>query len=85
MQTSSQGGYGCQCEGKSEFNLEYETKISMQYDYKNKTISFGKNGVDQGIAFRNVPNGLTPSLDLWFESGTIEILNTTKNIDKIFL
>ena len=57
MQTSSQGGYGCQCEGKSEFNLEYETKISMQYDYKNKTISFGKNGVDQGIAFRNVPNG----------------------------
>ena len=65
--------------------IEYETKISIIYDYKTKTLSFGKNGVNQGVAFRNVPHGLTPSLDLWFESGTVEILKRNKNIEKVFL
>lgn len=64
---------------------EYETKIGIKYDYKSKSVSFLKNGINQGIAFRNVPSGLTPSLDIWFESGTIEILKNSVNIEKSYI
>jgi hypothetical protein len=50
-----------------------------------RTLSFEKNGVNQGIAFRNVPPGLTPSLDIWFESGSVEIIKNSKKNEKIFL
>ena len=63
--------------------LEYQTIIGILYDYKNKTLSYTKNGINYGVAFKNVPSGLTPSLDLWFESGSVEILKT--NTEKIFL
>ena len=65
--------------------LEYETKISIKYDHKNRTVSFYKNGNYQGIAFRNVAAGLYPSLDIWFESGTVEIMKNTDVQEKIFL
>ena len=65
--------------------LEYETKIGIFYEYKNKTLSFFKNGINQGIAFKNVQPGMTPSLDLWFESGNIEILKKYTPDEKIFL
>jgi hypothetical protein len=48
-------------------------------------VSFFKNGISQGVAFRNVPNGMTPSLDIWFESGTIEILKNSVNIEKSYI
>lgn len=57
----------------------------MFYNYKNKTLIFYKNGINQGIAFTKVPSGLTPSLDIWFESGTVEILRKCSPEDKIFL
>lgn len=62
--------------------LEYETKIGIKYDHKLKNVSFFKNGINQGIAFRNVPSGLTPSIDIWFESGTVEILKNSINSEK---
>ena len=65
--------------------LEYETIISIKYDHKSRSVSFYKNGINQGIAFKNVPSGLTPSLDIWFESGTIEIMKATSSQEKIFL
>jgi hypothetical protein len=65
--------------------VEYETKISIKYDHKSRSVSFYKNGVSQGIAFKNVPAGLTPSLDIWFESGTVEIMKTTGIQEKIYL
>lgn len=36
-----------------------------------------------GVAFNNVPIGMTPSLDIWFESGTVEIIknNSSEFID----
>jgi len=53
----------------------------MCYDIKTKSVSFYKNNINQGVAFTNVSSGLYPSLDLWFESGTIEIIKTQeKNI-----
>ena len=76
IQTSS--GFGCPCE-------EYETVIGMQYDARNKTIAFYKNGYMVGKAFKNVDSGYIPSLDLWFESGTIEILSNDKPQPKEFL
>jgi len=59
--------------------------ITILYDYKTRTLSFEKNGVNQGVAFKNVPPGLTPSLDLWFESGTVEIIKKSRKSEKIFL
>ena len=60
-------GYGCQCE-------ETVTRIGIQYDAKNRSVSYYKNGVCQGVAFTNVLSGLYPSLDVWFQQGEIEIL-----------
>ena len=57
----------------------------MLYDARNKTVIFSKNNVSQGIAFRNVPEGLTPSLDIWFESGTVDILKNDTFKEKTFL
>lgn len=65
--------------------LEFETKLSIRYDHKSRTVSFYKNNLFQGIAFRNVPSGLSPSLDIWFESGTVEIMKNPNPQDKIFL
>jgi len=69
IQVGTLSGYGCQCQ-------DNETKLAICYNYKMKTIEFYKNNSNIGIAFRNVPPGLTPSLDIWFESGTVEILNS---------
>jgi hypothetical protein len=48
-------------------------------------VSYYKNGVNQGIAFKNVPTGLVPSLDIWFESGTVEIIQNKGSQDKNYL
>ncbi len=66
-------------------NIEYETRISIKYDHKTRSVSFCKNGINQGVAFRNVPAGLTPSLDVWFECGTVEILKNTCIQEKVYL
>jgi len=71
-------GYGCPCH-------ENETTIAISYDYIERTLSFYKNGFLQGIAFRDVDKGLYPSLDIWFESGTVELLTTSKPKLKTFL
>jgi len=71
-------GYGCQCEDNN-------TRIGIQYDAKNRTVSFYKNGLCQGIAFSNVMSGFYPSLDVWFQQGEIEILPDTQPSQKEFL
>ena len=69
IQVGCSTGYGCQCQMD-------ETIIGIKYDSENRTVSFYKNGVNCGIAFTNVKENLTPSLDLWFEEGTVEIMKT---------
>ena len=71
-------GYGCQCE-------DYNTKFGIKYNPKEKNVEFFKNGSNLGVAFRNVPSGLNPSLDIWFESGEVEILNDKEPTKKIFI
>jgi len=78
IQVGSVSGYGCLCE-------DYETKIGIKYDAKTRSVSFLKNGINQGTAFRNVPSGLTPSLDIWFESGTIEIMKNSTIVEKSYI
>lgn len=60
-------GYGCKCE-------ETITRIGIQYDARSRTVSFIKNGINQGVAFTNITSGLFPSLDVWFQQGTVDIL-----------
>lgn len=57
----------------------------MSYDAVEKTLSFYKNGFLQGTAFRDVERGLYPSLDIWFESGSVELLSVKKPKVKTFL
>jgi len=71
-------GYGCPCE-------EAVTHIGIFYDAKNRSVSFYKNGVSYGVAFTNVMSGFYPSLDIWFQSGEIEILNEKGPTQKQFL
>ena len=71
-------GYGCQCE-------DYDTKFGIKYNAKEKTVELFKNGANLGIAFRNVPPGLNPSLDIWFESGTVQILDAKEPTKRIFV
>ena len=52
-------GYGCLCE-------EPITRLGILYDSKNRSVSFYKNGICQGVAFTNVLSGHHPSLDVWF-------------------
>jgi len=78
-QVGSIMGYGCQCQD-SDVNI-----LGMMYDEKNGTLSYWKNGVDMGIAFHDVPKNLYPAIDLWFESGHVEVLNRNKPIIKEYL
>jgi hypothetical protein len=86
IQVGSVSGYGCSCEGNYYIiEIEYETKIGIKYDNKSRSVSFYKNSVCQGIAFRNVPSGFHPSLDVWFESGTVEINKSSSFQEKVYL
>jgi len=71
-------GYGCPCH-------ENETTLAISFDPIEKTLSFYKNGFLQGTAFNGVEKGLYPALDIWFESGSVELLSTTKPKLKTFL
>jgi hypothetical protein len=50
---------------------------------------FINNGYFLGTAFRDVESGynnaLTPSLDLWFENGSVELLSNDKPSPKEYL
>jgi hypothetical protein len=43
-------------------------RIGILYDEYEKTASFYKNGLKQGVVFSNVKSGLTPSVDVFLES-----------------
>jgi hypothetical protein len=71
-------GYGCDCEDE-------ETVIGIHYNPTRKTISYFKNDIDQGVAFTNVPSGLFPSIDLWFHTGSVAILQTQQPKTRSYL
>lgn len=66
-------GYGCDCEDE-------ETVLGIYYDSMRKTLSYYKNGIDQGVAFSNVPSGLFPSIDIWFHTGSVTVLQTQRRV-----
>jgi hypothetical protein len=43
-------------------------RIGIMYNEIEKTVSFFKNGLKQGIVFTDVQSGLTPSVDVFLES-----------------
>ena len=77
-QTGISTNYGCMCEGA-------ETEIGILYNATNRTVTFYKNSISQGIAFKNVRAGLYPALDLWFISGSVEITPAKKPVIKTYL
>ncbi|MCQ2818159.1 MAG: hypothetical protein MJ252_12910 [archaeon] len=77
-QTATMNGYGCQCE-------DMETIFSIKYNENEKTVTFFKNGISMGVAFRKIQSGLTPSLDIWFEEGSVEIISREDIEERNFL
>ena len=77
-QTGVSLNYGCTCEGT-------ETEIGILYNAANRTVSFYKNSINQGIAFKSVRSGLYPAIDLWFVNGSVEITNAKKPVQKTYL
>ena len=71
-------GYGC-------IYTEKEITLGIRFDHIKMTVSFYKNWINHGIAFRNVPSGLIPSIDVWFLEGQIEIQNNINFEEKVFL
>lgn len=71
-------GYGC-------VYTEKEIILGIKFDNVKRTVSFYKNGIDHGVAFRNVPSGLTPSIDVWFQEGSVEIQNNINFEEKTYL
>jgi len=69
VQSGMVGEYGCGCRNE-DVNM-----LGMLYDCSKETVTFYKNGICLGIGFHNVPNYLYPAVDLWFETGQVEILN----------
>lgn len=65
--------YGCACEADSKCSL------GIVFDPRLRTISFLKNRISQGTAFTEVPEGLFPAVDVWFEAGTVAILQPQRS------
>ena len=68
VQVRSVNGYGCRCE-------TIETVLGIKYDESDKSVKYFKNGIDLGVAFREVNSGMTPALDIWFEEGSVTIVS----------
>ena len=64
---TTQSQYGCAC------RADTKSLLGIVYDPRLGTVSFSKQGISQGTAFTEVPSGLFPALDLWFESGSVTI------------
>ncbi len=77
-QIGCMNNYGCTCEGA-------ETEIGILYSATMRTVNFYKNSINQGIAFTGVRAELYPVLDLWFVSGSVEILNSRKPYSRTYL
>ena len=48
-------------------------------------MSYYKKGVCQGVAFSNVKSGLFPSIDLWFETGSVMMMQTKHPMIKRYM
>lgn len=64
---TTHGQYGCSCEADTK------TVLGIIFDPRLRTVSFTKEGISQGTAFTDVPAGLFPAVDLWFEAGSVSI------------
>lgn len=71
-------GYGCDCEDE-------QVVIGINYNPIRKTLSFYKDDIDQGVAFTNVPSGMYPSIDIWFPSGSVTVLQTQQPKARAYL
>ena len=65
--------YGCACEAGPKCSL------GIVFDPRLRTLAFSKNRISQGTAFTEVPEGLFPVVDLWFEAGTVAILQPLRS------
>lgn len=67
----SLSNYGCNCECNNSI------RIKIDYNPNDNSLSFYKNSICQGKAFTNLKENihLYPSLDLWFQIGSVSIID----------
>ena len=60
--------------------LKQKMRIGIMYDEIERTVTFYKNGLKQGVVFQDVKSGLTPSVDIFLEStqSFVQILKVSK-------
>ena len=85
VKNDENGNQNC-CKNKYGCNFEdYETKFAFEYNQEKRTLAFYKNDIYLGVAFNNVPPGLTPAFEIWFETGIIKISDKSEPLEKVYL
>ena len=85
VKNDENGNQNC-CKIKYGCNFEdYETKFAFEYNQEKRTLAFYKNDIYLGVAFNNVPPGLTPAFEIWFETGIIKISDKSEPLEKVYL
>ena len=72
----SLNNYGCNCECNTS------VRIRIEYNPSDDSLSFYKNNICQGKAFTNLQKNISlyPSLDLWFQIGSVSIIDKDDDI-----
>ena len=63
----------------------YEIKIGMKYDQKNRTIILYKNDIELDINIQNIEPGLTPAIELDLDNCKIQLLQSNEHHDIFYL
>ena len=63
----------------------YEIKIGMKYDQKNRTIILYRNDIELNLEIKNIEPGLTPAIELDLDECRIQLLQNNEHQDLFYL
>ena len=63
----------------------FEMKIGIKYDQKNRTIILYKNDIELNIDIKNIEPGLTPAIELNLDECKIQLLQNNEHQDIFYL
>ena len=63
----------------------YEIKLGMKYDQKNRSIILYKNDIELDVNIQNIEPGLTPAIELDLNNCKIQLLQSNEHHDIFYL
>ena len=63
----------------------FEMKIGMKYDQKNRAIMLYRNDIELNINIKNIEPGLTPAIELNLDNCKIQLLQSNEHHDIFYL